>query len=106
MGKSIKLGLARFLEHLDGAFFWAATHRGSASQSEPSTVVEGPVTNFERMPYNGPSNESFVVAGRRFAFSEFTLKPLPAIKDGVYARITFRERPINRIEILRLEIAD
>jgi len=34
------------------------------------------------------------------------LKAIPEIKDGVYARVTFRERPINRIQILRLEIAD
>jgi hypothetical protein len=89
------------------AFFRAASQ--PVSPSEPSTVVEGRVTNFVRMPYNGPSHGSFVVAGKQFAFSEFMLKPVPAegsIKDGIYARVTFRERPINRIEILRLEVAD
>lgn len=61
------------------------------------------------MPYNGPSHGSFVVAGKQFTFSELMLKPNLAeglIKEGVYARVTFRERPINRLEILRLEVAD
>jgi hypothetical protein len=91
------------------ATFPAASRWQSVSQSEPSTVVEGRVTNFVRMPYNGPSHGSFVVAGKQFTFSEFGLKPIPpegSIKDGVYARVTFRERPVNRIEILRLEVAD
>jgi hypothetical protein len=98
---------------LIGASFWTAavfptaSQRQSVSQSEPSTVVEGPVTNFARMPYNGPSNGSFVVGGKQFAFSEFWAKPVPAsIAEGVYARVTFRERPVNRIEILRVEVAD
>src|SRR6266566_9286968 len=91
------------------ATFPAASQWRSVSQSAPSTVVEGRVTNFVRMPYNGPSHGSFVVAGKQFTFSEFMLKPIPAegsIMDGVYARVTFRERPVNRIEILRLEVVD
>ena len=91
------------------ATFPAARQWQAVSQNEPSTVVEGRVTNFVRMPYNGPSHGTFVVAGRQFTFSEFGLKPPPAegsITDGVYARVTFRERPVNRIEILRLEVAD
>jgi len=86
----------------------AAIGSRSIPQSEPSTVVEGRVTNFVSMPYNGPSQGGFVVAGKQFTFSEFGLKPHPVeawIADGVYARVTFRERPINRIEILRLEVA-
>lgn len=89
--------------------FPAAIGSRSIQQSEPSTVVEGRVSNFVRMPYNGPSHGSFVVAGKQFTFSEFGLKPYPvegSITDGVYARVTFRERPINRIQILRLEVAD
>jgi hypothetical protein len=91
------------------ASFPAASQWQSVSQSEPSTVVEGRVTNFVRMPYNGPSHGSFVVAGKQFAYSEFGMKPPPSddsIKEGAYVRVTFRERPVNRIEILRLEIAD
>jgi hypothetical protein len=89
--------------------FPAAIGWRSIPQSEPSTVVEGRVTNFVRMPYNGPSHGSFVVAGKQFTFSEFGLKPYPvegSITDGVYARVTFRERPINRIQILLLEVAN
>jgi hypothetical protein len=89
--------------------FPAAIGWWSIPQSEPSTIVEGRVTNFVRMPYNGPSHGSFVVAGKQFTWSAFGLKPISvegSIADGVYARVTFRERPINRIEILRLEVAD
>jgi hypothetical protein len=109
VGKTIKLDMARFLEHLDSATVPAAMQWQAVSQSEPATVVEGRVTDFVRVPYNGPSHGTFVVAGKQFTFSEFGLKPPLAqgsITDGVYARVTFRERPINRIELLRLEIAD
>jgi hypothetical protein len=105
-GKVLSWAWLIFWSIWTAAFFLGASQWQSVPQSEPSTVVEGRVTNFVRMPYNGPSNESFVVAGRRFTFSEFMLKAIPEIKDGVYARVTFRERPINRIQILRLEIAD
>jgi len=109
LGKVLSWTWLVFWSVWTAAFFRAASQWPSVSQSEPSTVVEGRVTNFVRMPYNGPSHGSFVVAGRQFTFSEFGLKPPPAegsITDGVYARVTFRERPVSRIEILRLEVAD
>jgi hypothetical protein len=85
----------------------AAMQAQSVPQSESYTVVEGPITNFMRMPYNGPAHGSFVVAGKQFNFSRIKAIPAEAsIADGVYARITFRERPLNRIEIMRLEVAD
>ena len=105
-GKVLSWAWLIFWSVWTATFFRGASHWQSFSQSEPSTVVEGRVTNFVRMPHNGPSNESFVVSDRRFTFSEFVLKAIPEIKDGVYARVTFRERPINRIQILRLEVAD
>jgi hypothetical protein len=89
------------------ASFSAAMQGKSVPQSESYAVVEGWITNFMRMPYNGPSHGSFVVAGKQFTFSR--IEPIPAeasITDGIYARVTFRERPFNRIEILRLQVAD
>lgn len=87
----------------------AATNWQSIAQNEPFNVVEGRVTNFVRMPYNGPSYGSFVVAGKQFSFSEFSWAPIPvenSLRDGVYARVTFSERPINRVQIMRIEVAD
>jgi hypothetical protein len=86
----------------------AASQWQSISQSQPFMVVEGPVTNFVREPYNGPSHGTFTVAGKQFAFPGFGGLPVLAdgsIADGVYARVTFREQPINRITLLRLEVA-
>lgn len=80
----------------------------SISQGIPFTVVEGPVTNFVREPYNGPSHGTFTVAGKQFAFPGTAGKPLlveGSITNGTYARVTFREQPINRIMLLRLEVA-
>jgi hypothetical protein len=89
--------------------FPSAINWRTIAQNEPFDVAEGRVTDFVHMPYNGPSHGSFVVSGKQFRFSEFDREPIPVenwLKDGVYARVTFRERPINRIYVLRIEVAD
>ncbi|MGY4437110.1 hypothetical protein ACVWWO_009587 [Bradyrhizobium sp. F1.13.1] len=86
----------------------AASQWRSISQSQPVLVVEGPVANFVREPYNGPSHGTFTVAGKQFAFPGWAGKPMfveGSIANGTYTRVTFREQPINRITVLRLEVA-
>ena len=36
-------------------------------------IVEGNVTNFVPMPYEGHSQESFVVGGQRFSYSDYII---------------------------------
>jgi hypothetical protein len=37
------------------------------------TVIEGLVTDFRPMPYSGHANESFVVGGTRFSYSDYAV---------------------------------
>ncbi len=63
------------------AILWTVTAVGStyteyvqlrrALSSGAATVIEGRVESFDPMPYSGHKNESFVVAGKRFEYSDF-----------------------------------
>ncbi|EDN65662.1 membrane protein [Beggiatoa sp. PS] len=76
--------------------------------TEKYEVVEGIVTDFIPMPYSGHSYESFVVNGKRFSYSQYSMGPEfhhtkshgGPIDQGVQVRISY----INN-KILRLEIA-
>jgi hypothetical protein len=73
------------------------------------SVIEGQVTNFVPMPYEGHSDESFVVKGHRFSYSDYKLTPGfhntashgGPIHEGLYVRVTY----VGGL-ILRLEIAE
>lgn len=70
-------------------------------------VVEGPVTDFVPMPYTGHSEESFVVGGHRFSYSDYivtsgfhnTASHGGPIHDGLYVRITYVGNTILKLEI-------
>jgi hypothetical protein len=72
-------------------------------------VVEGRVTNFDPMPYQGHKNESFDVNGQHFSYSDFietagfhnAASRGGPIRDGLYVRVSH----IGNL-ILRLEVAD
>jgi hypothetical protein len=81
----------------------------NALDSGKYSVVEGPVTQFVPMPYTGHSEESFVVGGKRFSYSDFivtsgfhnTASHGGPIRAGLYVRVSY----VGNV-ILRLEIAE
>ena len=50
------------------ADYWKGVHAMHDNRAE---VVEGLVTQFKPMPYGGHANESFVVQGVRFEYSDY-----------------------------------
>jgi hypothetical protein len=70
-------------------------------------VVEGRVTGFIPMPYSGHSEESFVVGGQRFSYSDYiatsgfhnTASHGGPIHDGLYVRVTYFGSLILRLEV-------
>ncbi|ELV8627344.1 hypothetical protein QNF03_004076 [Vibrio cidicii] len=71
------------------------------------SVVEGPVENFDPMPYAGHKTESFTVQGVKFSYSDFIIEPGfnntashgGPISEGLYVRVSY----INNV-ILKLEV--
>ena len=59
------------------------------------SVVEGPVTNFVPMPYQGHANESFSVAGVQFKYSDY------AISDA-FNHTASHGGPINKDSYVRI----
>jgi hypothetical protein len=70
-------------------------------------IVEGPVTGFVPMPYEGHSQESFVVGGHRFSYSENiitsgfhnTASHGGPIREGLYVRVSYLGNLILRLEV-------
>jgi hypothetical protein len=77
--------------------------------SENIDVVEGTVTQFVPMPYEGHANETFIVNGHRFAYSEYdettgfhhTQSHGGPIREGLYVRVTYSGNDIFKLEIAR-----
>ena len=73
------------------------------------SVVEGPVTDFVPMPYEGHSMESFTVGGRRFSYSDYevsagfnnTASHGGPIRAGLHVRVTYWGNLILRLEVAR-----
>ena len=78
-----------------------------AIQDRDYSVVEGKVTNFVPMPFEGHALESFVVGGKRFTYSDYiatrgfrnTASHGGPIREGLTVRITHRGNLILRLEI-------
>src|SRR5262245_4098233 len=78
-----------------------ANLRGLA-HAENVDVVEGTVTQFVPMPYEGHADEIFVVNGHRFAYSEYddatgfhhTQSHGGPIREGQHVRITYSGKDI------------
>ena len=72
-------------------------------------VVEGRVTKFVPMPYQGHANESFVVDGHKFSYSDYDLTKGfnwtqshgGPIRDGLQVRITYVGDSIVKLEIAK-----
>ena len=82
-------------------------------QTNRYSVIEGEVKNFVPMPYDGHANESFVVNGVRFEYSDYNLSSGGfnntashggPIKAGLWVRIAYNHDVILRLEI-RKEVA-
>jgi hypothetical protein len=70
------------------------------------SIVEGPVTDFVPMPYQGHALESFTVSGHRFSHSDVvtagfrnTASNGGPIREGLYVRITYTGNLILRLEV-------
>jgi hypothetical protein len=71
------------------------------------SVVEGPVTDFIPMPYEGHALESFTVNGHRFSYSDNimtagfrnTASHGGPIREGLYVRISYSGNLILRLEV-------
>jgi hypothetical protein len=71
------------------------------------SVVEGPVENFQPMPYEGHTPECFSVQLQRFCYSEYDVSPGfnnstshgGPIKAGLPVRIAYYNQQILRIQI-------
>jgi hypothetical protein len=80
---------------------------GKALRDDRLEFVEGVVTNFIPMPYEGHSRESFEVKGRRFDYSDFhitagfnnTKSHGGPIDEGVHVRIWHKDNKIARLEV-------
>jgi hypothetical protein len=79
------------------------------AHNENVDVAEGRVTQFVPMPYEGHADETFVVNGHRFAYSEYdettgfhhTQSHGGPMRDGLQVRITFVGDAITKLEIAR-----
>jgi hypothetical protein len=71
------------------------------------SVVEGPVSDFMPMPYEGHAQESFTVNGHRFSYSDYimtagfrnTASHGGPIREGLYVRISYSGNLILRLEV-------
>jgi hypothetical protein len=99
------------------AIFWTSTsffatftdYRTAvgAMQKNEAQIVEGPVTNFLPMPYSGHRNESFVVQGIKFEYSDYgitagfnnTVSHGGPIREGLVVRIWHLGGEILRLDI-------
>jgi hypothetical protein len=79
----------------------------NAAQNGSSEVVEGQVREFVPMPYEGHANETFVVNGKYFAYSDYdetkgfnhTQSHGGPMKEGLQVRITHVDGSIVKLEI-------
>jgi hypothetical protein len=88
---------------------WLVKQHGyiRALHSDNHSVAEGLVTGFHAMPYEGHSEEQFTIANERFSYSDYVVTPCfnhsvshggPAIRDGMYLRVSYVDDCILRIE--------
>lgn len=80
-----------------------------AARSGKVEVAEGQVKEFVPMPYEGHANESFVVNGHRFEYSDYDLTKGfnqsqshgGPIREGLQVRITYIDDKIVKLEIAK-----
>jgi len=101
------------------AILWTVTAFGStyleyvqlrrALASGTASVIEGRVEGFDPMPYTGHKDESFVVAGKRFQYSDFEATSAfnnskshgGPIDDGLQVRLWYVGNRIVKVAVAR-----
>jgi hypothetical protein len=86
----------------------------AAMRNNECQIVEGVVMNFDPMPAEGHKDESFVVNGERFQYSDYDITAGfnrsrshgGPIENGIPVRISYVKGNNSRNQIARLEIAD
>ena len=81
----------------------------NAASNGGAEVVEGDVKEFVPMPYEGHAEETFVVSGRYFSYSDYdetkgfnqTQSHGGPMKEGLHVRITHVDGTILKLEIAR-----
>lgn len=61
-----------------GAFLFQWSNRNSYErilEQQQALIVQGPIENFQPMPYAGHADETFTVQGVPFAYSDFGITP-------------------------------
>jgi hypothetical protein len=79
----------------------------STMEKNQAAIVEGVVTDFRPMPYSGHANESFVVQGLKFEFSDYnitagfnnTASHGGPIREGLHVKIFHLNGEILRLEV-------
>ena len=77
------------------------------NQNHTYGVVEGPVTNFHPMPYEGHEDECFSVQSARFCYSDYAISAgfnnsashCGPIREGLPVRVSYpryKDLPVNR----------
>ena len=81
----------------------------NAARNGEAEVVEGEVKEFVPMPYQGHADETFVVDGRHFSYSDYdetkgfnqTRSHGGPMREGLHVRITHVDGSIVKLEIAR-----
>ena len=89
--------------------FFSYKGLSSALREGHCQIVEGQVIDFDPMPAAGHKNESFVVGGHRFAYSDYgggagfhnARSHGGPVHGGIYVRIHYYGEAIARLEIAR-----
>lgn len=87
--------------------FYEAINLYIALRSNQFMIVQGRVTQFVPMPYGGHADESFVVSGRRYNYSDYQISAAfnntqshgGPMREGLQVRITDVKGQIARLEI-------
>lgn len=95
------------------ASFWQTYHGWQKTANKlrqgQFSVAEGPVIEFQRVPFGGKGWEGFTVDGHRFWYSSYIITPGfhqyasfgGPLREGEYVRVTYRQNLILKLEIAK-----
>jgi hypothetical protein len=109
IGIGVALALGTFLFQYSNRYAYASL----LSQGK-AEIVEGPIENFQPMPYAGHAEETFTVQGIPFAYSDFEVTPAfnntrshgGPLHEGLLVRVYYTNSRefAGRYAILRIEM--
>ena len=97
---------------VSGPVLTEGTDALAAFRAGQYSIVEGTVTEFHPMPYEGHDEECFTVKTQRFCYSDYDVTPGfhnaashgGPIRDGIHVRIAYQGRSILRLQIRQVEV--